>query len=162
MTTMGKTVTGAGMVFLLVMVLVTMGVGDSRQPGMPQPATILAPMPVAGEDMPAPAAARVLQINLQADLDATMFQGTVQAVNAYDSSLVIRTDFGRTVVLFAEDCYMAAGLKAGDRVRLEPNAAGSLTVTPLDRRPAGGSPEVSQPLAQHLAWSPSQCQGGVI
>jgi hypothetical protein len=161
MTTTGRAAAGAGT--RMVLLLAMMAVGDSRQAGMDQsPVSTLAPMPMAVEEMPAPAAARALAISLQADLDASMFQGTVQAVNAFDSSLVIRTDFGRTVVLFAQDCYMAAGLKAGDRVRLEPDAAGSLTVTPLDRRPSGRSADVSQPVAQHLAWSPSQCQGGTI
>jgi len=90
-----------------------------------------------------------------------MFQGTVQSINAADSSVTIRTDFGRTVVLSSQDCRMADGLRSGDRVRLEPDATGLVTVTPMDRRRVGG--EASSPeFSRHLAWAPVQCSEGVI
>lgn len=113
-------------------------------------------MPGALAEMPL-----VQPVNLRAEIEPSMFQGTVQSINATDSSVTIRTDFGRTVVLFSQDCRMADGLRSGDRVRLEPDATGLVTVTPMDRRRVGGEASLPE-FSRHLAWAPAQCSEGVL
>ncbi|MDE3017978.1 MAG: hypothetical protein KGI53_03075, partial [Nitrospirota bacterium] len=89
-------------------------------------------MTVAGETAVAfqPTAIRV---DLRIEVEPSMFQGTVEVIDLSDSSMLIRTDYGRMLRLFSMTCQGLRGLNEGDRVLLEPDPEGTLTVTTMDR-----------------------------
>jgi hypothetical protein len=105
-------------------------------------------------------AARAYPVNLQAEIEPSMFQGTVEVVEPSELSVTITTDFGRTLVLFTLDCGTVRGLREGDRVLLRPDQEGTLTVSPLDQSPLELKQSPKQ--ASHLAWAPGRCQNGTV
>jgi hypothetical protein len=104
--------------------------------------------------------ARSYPVNLQAEIEPSMFQGTVEGIDPSKLSVTITTDFGRTLVLFSLDCRTVRGLSEGDRVFLQPDQEGVLTVSPLN--PSLFELKQSPKQASHLAWAPGRCQHGTV
>ncbi len=98
-----------------------------------------------------------IRVGLQIEVEPSMFQGTVEAIDLSDSSMLIRTDYGRMLRLFSMTCQGLRGLNEGDRVRLEPDPEGTLTVTTMDRTVPHLA--LSQTLLDQAAWSPGLCDG---
>lgn len=69
--------------------------------------------------------------DLKPEIQAAMFQGTVEAVDREGLNLTIRTDFGRVVSLSLRDPAVMSGLHKGDRVWLDADGQGLLTVRKL-------------------------------
>jgi hypothetical protein len=63
-------------------------------------------------------------VNLQTELSAPMFHGTVQAIDRKALRVTIRTDFGRLVPVTVERCETIQHLQIGDRIRLDVDAQG--------------------------------------
>jgi hypothetical protein len=101
-----------------------------------------------------------IRVDLQLEVEPAMFQGTVEAIDLSDSSMLIRTDYGRMLRLFSLTCQGLRGLNEGDRVRLEPDPEGTLTVTTMDRT----LPHLAlgQTLLDQTAWSPTHCDGEML
>lgn len=101
-----------------------------------------------------------IRVDLRLEIEPSMFQGTVEAIDLSDSSMLIRTDYGRMLRLFSMNCQGLRGLNEGDRVRLEPDPEGALTVTTMDRT----VPHLtqSQTLLDQTAWSPGLCDGETL
>lgn len=106
--------------------------------------TCLLPVPAMAAD-PSPA---VHPVDLKPEIQGTMFQGTIEAIDRASLSLVIKTDFGRRLSLLLHDPKAISGLHEGDRVRLEADGQGVLTVKKLiphdvpltqDAKPSGRS-----------------------
>jgi hypothetical protein len=70
--------------------------------------------------------------DLKPEIQATMFQGTIEAVDPEKLSLTIKTDFGRVLSLSLHDAAAMRGLHRGDRVWLEADGQGLLTVKKLN------------------------------
>jgi len=104
--------------------------------------------------------ARVSTVNLKAEIEPSMFQGTIDVIDPSELSVTITTDFGRTLVLFSLDCRTVRGLQEGDRVSLRPDQEGTLTVSPLDQSQLQLK-QTPKP-ASHLAWAPGRCQNGSV
>ncbi|MGH7260722.1 MAG: hypothetical protein ACREI9_08590 [Nitrospiraceae bacterium] len=79
-------------------------------------------------DAPAqePAAPYAHPVNLQTEMSAPMFHGTVQAIDRKTLRVTIRTDFGRLVPVALESCEIVQRLRIGDRVRLDVDAQGAV------------------------------------
>ncbi|TAJ31636.1 MAG: hypothetical protein EPO64_02265 [Nitrospirae bacterium] len=101
-----------------------------------------------------------IRVGLQLEVEPSMFQGTVEAIDLSDSSMLISTDYGRMLRLFSMNCQGLHGLNEGDRVLLEPDPEGTLTVTTMDRT----VPHLaqSQTLLDQAAWSPAHCDGETL
>jgi hypothetical protein len=98
---------------------------------------------LAGEPAAPPSAHPV---NLQTELSAPMFHGTVQAIDREALRVTIRTDFGRLVPVTVERCEIIQRLRIGDRVRLDVDAHGvvrALATPPSPAGTRGRCPEVS-------------------
>ena len=78
-------------------------------------------------------------VNLQTELSAPMFHGTVQAIDRDALRVTIRTDFGRLVPVTVERCAIIQRLRIGDRVRLDVDAQGVVRALKTPRSPAGAS-----------------------
>lgn len=102
----------------------------------------------------------VIRVGLQIEVEPTMFQGTVEAIDLSDSSMLIRTDYGRMLRLFSLTCQGLHGLNEGDRVLLEPDPEETLTVTTMDRTLPHLA--LSQTLLAQAAWSPGLCDGETL
>ena len=63
-------------------------------------------------------------VNLQTEISAPMFHGTVQAIDRETLRVTIQTDFGRLVPVALESCEIVQRLRIGDRVRLDVDAQG--------------------------------------
>lgn len=96
-----------------------------------------------------------IRVDLQLEVEPAMFQGTVEAIDLSDSSMLIRTDYGRMLRLFSMTCQGLRGLNEGDRMLLEPDPEGTLTVTTMDRTLPHLA--LSQTLLEQAAWSPVHC-----
>lgn len=122
------------------------------------PASALAaeyPDGVMGIDHPS-----VVRVDLKLEVEPAMFQGTVAAIDPSDSSLTIRTDYGRVLRLFSMHCQDLSGLREGDRVLIEPDPEGPLTVTTMDRTMSHLTPN---PISvDDAAWSSGRCDGEAI
>lgn len=84
--------------------------------------------------------------DLRVEIEPSMFRGTVEAVDLPESTVTIKTDFGRMLSLTVKDCEMIGALKQGDRVMLEEEQS-QITIKKLDQPvsdattdlPSGGS-----------------------
>jgi hypothetical protein len=105
--------------------------------------------PSQEQELTAPASAAeppARLVNLQTELSAPMFHGTVQAIDREALRVTIRTDFGRLVPVTVERCEIIQRLRIGDRVRLDVDAQGVVRALETPRSPAGASgrcPEAS-------------------
>jgi len=63
-------------------------------------------------------------INLETELSAPMFHGTVHAIDRATLRVTIRTDFGRLVPVAIASCEIIHWLHTGDRVRLDVDTQG--------------------------------------
>jgi len=79
---------------------------------------------IAPAETAQPAAPYAHPVNLQAELSAPMFHGTVQAIDRETLRVTVRTDFGRLVPVALENCEIVQRLNVGDRVRLDVDAQG--------------------------------------
>jgi hypothetical protein len=70
--------------------------------------------------------------DLKPEIQATMFQGTIEAVDRHGLSLTIKTDFGRVLSLSLPDSAAISQLHKGDRVWLEADGQGLLTIRKLN------------------------------
>lgn len=114
---------------------------------------------VAGETAIA-AQTTAVRVGLQLEVEPAMFQGTVEAIDLSDSSMLIRTDYGRMLRLFSMTCQGLHGLNEGDRVLLEPDPEGTLTVTTMDHTVPHLA--LGQTLLDQAAWSPTHCDGEML
>ncbi len=73
-----------------------------------------------------PAAPYAHPVNLQTEMSASMFHGTVQAIDGDTLRVTVRTDFGRLVPVALESCEIIQRLRIGDRVRLDVDAQGTI------------------------------------
>lgn len=112
------------------------------------------------ETSPFSTGARSYPVNLQAEIEPSMFHGTIEGIDPSELSVTITTDFGRTLVLFSLDCRTVQGLREGDRVLLQPDQDGVLTVSPLNLSLFELKQSPKQ--ASHLAWAPGRCQHGTV
>ncbi len=71
-----------------------------------------------------PAAPYAHPVNLQTEMSASMFHGTVQAIDGETLRVTVRTDFGRLVPVALESCEIIQRLRIGDRVRLDVDVQG--------------------------------------
>lgn len=81
----------------------------------------------AQEPARAPLAQSVPQarpINLETELSASMFHGTVHTIDRATLRVTIRTDFGRLVPVAVANCEIIHWLHTGDRVRLDVDTQG--------------------------------------
>jgi hypothetical protein len=107
--------------------------------------------PDAQKPAPAPQAQPV---NLQAEISAPMFHGTVHIIDRAALRVTVQTDFGRLVPVAVESCDIIQWLRIGDRVRLDVDAQGIvralektgayLTTAPNTPLPSAGPPEHCQ------------------
>ncbi len=79
---------------------------------------------IAPAEAAQPAAPYAHSVDLQTELSAPMFHGTVQAIDRETLRVTIRTDFGRLVPVALENCEIIQRLNVGDRVRLDVDAQG--------------------------------------
>ena len=70
-------------------------------------------------------------VDLKPEIQGTMFQGTIEAVDRAGLSLIVKTDFGRVLSLLLPNPKALSGLHKGDRVRLEADGQGLLSVRKL-------------------------------
>jgi hypothetical protein len=63
-------------------------------------------------------------INLETEISAPMFHGTVHTIDRATLRVTIRTDFGRLVPVVVESCEIIHWLHIGDRVRLDVDTQG--------------------------------------
>ena len=108
-----------------------------------------APAPASGF----PSAPQAQPVNLQTEISAPMFHGTVRAIDQATLRVTIRTDFGRVVPVTVGSCEIIQWLRIGDHVRFDVDAQGivhtlektgaHLTTNPNTRTPS--------------AWVPNRC-----
>ena len=89
-------------------------------------------------------------INLEAEISAPMFHGTVHIIDRATLRVTIRTDFGRWVPVAVESCEIIHRLHICDRVRLDVDTQGIVralektgayrATTPNTRIPSGSLP----------------------
>jgi len=100
----------------------------------------------AQEPAPAPRAPSVPHarpINLETDISAPMFHGTVHTIDRATLRVTIQTDFGRLVPVAVENCDIIQRLRLGDQVRLDVDAQGvvrALEKTGADRATVPNTP----------------------
>jgi hypothetical protein len=95
----------------------------------------------------------ILPINIEPEISAPMFYGTVRAIDRATLRVTIRTDFGRVVPVAVESCESIHWLRVGDRVRLDVDTQGIIRA--LDKTGAylATVPNVPAP----SAWLPGRC-----
>lgn len=102
---------------------------------------------------PAQSAPHARPINLETDISALMFHGTVRTIDRATLRVTIRTDFGRVVPVAVESCEIIHWLHIGDHVRLDVDTQGivrALEKTGADLATAPNTPVPS-------AWLPGRC-----
>lgn len=85
-------------------------------------------------------APQIALAGVRLEIQAEMLQGTIEIVDQDDLSVVVRTDTGRLLLLSIPDCEVIGDLRRGDRVRLETDRQGFLTVTKVDHAVSGEEP----------------------
>ena len=70
-------------------------------------------------------------VDLKPEIQGTMFQGTIEAIDRAGLSLTVKTDFGRVLSLLLPNPKALRELHKGDRVRLEADGQGLLSVRKL-------------------------------
>lgn len=92
-------------------------------------------------------------INLETEISAPMFHGTVHTIDRATLRVTIRTDFGRLVPVAVESCEIIHWLRIGDRVRLDVDTQG--IVRALEKTGAYLTTVPNTPLPS--AWLPGRC-----
>lgn len=92
-------------------------------------------------------------INLETEISAPMFHGTVHIIDRATLRVTIRTDFGRVVPVAVESCEIIHWLRIGDHIRLDVDAQG--VVRALVKTGAYLTTPPSTPLPS--AWLPGRC-----
>lgn len=134
-----------------------MACGAAASASYAQASALAAPQPA---DMTGIAHPPVVQVDLKLDVEPAMFQGTVAAIDPSDSSLTIRTDYGLVLRLFSMHCQDVSSLRAGDRVLIEPDPEGPLTVTTRDRTLSHLTQNPAS--ADDAVWPSGRCEEGTL
>lgn len=92
-------------------------------------------------------------INLETEISAPMFHGTVHTIDRATLRVTIRTDFGRLVPVAVESCEIIHWLHIGDRVRLDVDTQG--IVRALEKTGAYLATVPNTPIPS--AWLPGRC-----
>ncbi|MBI5776479.1 MAG: hypothetical protein HY444_03725 [Nitrospirae bacterium] len=92
-------------------------------------------------------------INLETEISAPMFHGTVHIIDRATLRVTIRTDFGRLVPVAVESCAIIHWLHIGDRVRLDVDTQG--IVRALEKTGAYHATVPNAPTPS--AWLPGRC-----
>jgi len=122
-------------------------IGSALGSGASAPAQEPAPM------LRAQSAPHVWPINLEPDISAPMFHGTVHTIDRATLRVTIRTDFGRLVPVAVESCDIIQRLRLGDHVRLDVDAQG--VVRALEKT---GAYRATVPnTSTRSAWLPGRC-----
>jgi hypothetical protein len=106
---------------LLALTVISLMFLGSLFSGVPSAPTSELIAPAEAVESAAPSAQPV---NLQTEISAPMFHGTVQAIDRETLRVTVLTDFGRLVPVALENCEIVQRLNVGDRVRLEVDAQG--------------------------------------
>ncbi len=92
-------------------------------------------------------------VNLEPDISAPMFHGTVHTIDRATLRVTIRTDFGRMVPVAVESCDIIQRLRLGDHVRLDVDAQGVVRALEKTGAYRATVPNTSTP----PAWRPGRC-----
>lgn len=92
-------------------------------------------------------------VNLETEISAPMFHGTVHTIDRATLRVTIQTDFGRLVPVAVESCEIIHWLRIGDRVRLDVDTQGIVRALEKTGAYLATVPNTSVP----SAWLPGRC-----
>lgn len=92
-------------------------------------------------------------INLETEISAPMFHGTIYTIDLATLRVTIRTDFGRLVPVAVESCEIIHRLHIGDHVRLDVDTQGIVRALEKTSSYSTSAPNTPTP----SAWLPGRC-----
>jgi hypothetical protein len=92
-------------------------------------------------------------INLETEISAPMFHGTVHSIDRATLRVTIRTDFGRLVPVSVKSCEIIRRLHIGDHVRLDVDTQGIVRALEKTGAHLAATPNTPVP----SAWLPGRC-----
>ena len=108
-----------------------------------------APAPAPGF----PSAPQAQPVNLQAEISAPMFHGTVHAIDRMTRRVTIRTDFGQVVPVTVGSCEIIQSLRIGDHVRFDVDTQGVVYTLEETGAHLATNPNTLAP----STWAPDRC-----